>query len=446
MTVALSLKGGRGFALGLWLRAAAIGALFFATIEAAVHQRYATALVILAVAVVVGLDLARSAQATDRMLAQFIDILMMEGDERPLAAAGAGRLAGAIGRALDRLSGARAQRQQRLDFAEALADNVVAALLAVDETGQIVRANRAARLMLGEAAGPLDRLPALAGPAAAALQDLAPGRRGIVRLADGRSLLASVSRFAAPGSAPLRLVALQSLSGDLDLVVLKSWHDLVRVLAHEMMNSLTPICSLSDSLASRLRSAPQDGVAAVSPSEVAQAVEAIARRSAGLMNFVERYRRLADLPPAARREVALGRFIDGLDQLMAPLMRSAGVDYASAVEPPALTVQADADLLEQATINLLKNALDAVSGQADAMVRLSCRLDADQLVIAVEDNGPGLPADDAEAAFVPFFTTKAGGSGVGLTLSRQIALAHGGRLEHQRRSPRGASFRLLLPR
>lgn len=155
MTVALSLKGGRSFALGLWLRAAAIGALAFAAIEAAVHRRYATVAVILGVAAVVGLDLARSAQATDRMLAQFIDILMMEGDERPLATAGAGRLAASIGRALDRLSGARAQRQQRLDFAEALADNVVAALLVVDEAGLIVRANRAARLMLGETAGPL---------------------------------------------------------------------------------------------------------------------------------------------------------------------------------------------------------------------------------------------------------------------------------------------------
>jgi C4-dicarboxylate-specific signal transduction histidine kinase len=142
----------------------------------------------------------------------------------------------------------------------------------------------------------------------------------------------------------------------------------------------------------------------------------------------------------------MGEFIAGLDRLMAPLMREAGVDYASEVEPENLVAHADADLLEQATINLLKNALDAVSGRLDAIVRLSCRLGDDHVAITVEDNGPGLACDDAETAFVPFFTTKAGGSGVGLTLSRQIALVHDGRLDHLPRAPTGAIFRLLLPR
>jgi nitrogen fixation/metabolism regulation signal transduction histidine kinase len=443
----LSPTGAGGFAIAVWVRAVLIGALTFGAIDVALHRLYATALVLGGAAVVLGLELARTAGAADRVLAQFVSGLTAEGSERPTPPAGLRRLAAAVEQAFDRLGRARLQRQQRIDFAEALADNVVAALIVVDDTGSVVRANRAAHRLLGEAGGPIDRLPALGPEAARRVTALASGGREIVRLADDRSVLASMNVFSVPGQAPLRLVALQSLSSDLDPVVLKSWQDLVRVLAHEMMNSLTPICSLSDNVAKRLRHPSEGDVRPEETSaEVAEAVEVIARRSAGLMNFVERYRRLAETPAAVRTPLALSQFVGGLDRLMAPLMTEAGVDYASVVAPPDLVIQADRDLLEQATINLLKNALDAVAEREEPMIRLSCRLDDGEVAIAVEDNGPGLACDDAETAFVPFFTTKANGSGIGLTLARQIALAHDGRIEHARRSPNGAAFRLLLPR
>ncbi|HLZ83206.1 MAG TPA: ATP-binding protein [Caulobacteraceae bacterium] len=443
----LSLKGAGGFAIGVWVRAVLIGALAFGAIEAVAHHLYATALIVGGVAAVLGLEIARSADSADRMLAQFVSGLTAEGNERPTPSPGLRRLGGAIEHAFDRLGRARVQRQQRIDFVEALADNVLTALLVVDEAGSLVHANRAAHRLLGEAAGPLDRLPALGPQAARRLLGLASGGREIVRLADDRSVLASMNVFSIPGRPPLRLIALQSLSSDLDVVVLKSWQDLVRVLAHEMMNSLTPICSLSDSVAARLRDSAEDGVAPGEVSaEVAEAVEVIARRSAGLMNFVERYRKLAETPAAIRAPIAMGQFVGALERLMTPLMREAGVDYASEIEPANLVVQADRDLLEQATINLMKNAIDAVSGRPGAAIRLSCRLGDDDVAITIEDNGPGLAGDDAETAFVPFFTTKAGGSGIGLTLARQIALAHDGRIEHLRRAPSGAVFRLLLPR
>ena len=164
------------------------------------------------------------------------------------------------------------------------------------------------------------------------------------------------------------------------------------------------------------------------------------------MSFVERYRKLAEMPAAIRTAIPMSEFVETLDRLMTPLMREAGVDYASEVEPEGLSVDADSDLLEQAMSNLLKNALDAVAGRVGSMIRLSCRLEGDHVAMIVEDNGPGLACDDAETAFVPFFTTKTSGSGVGLTLSRQIALAHDGRLEYMVRAPNGAIFRLLLPR
>ena len=189
----LSVKGASSFAAGVWIRAVLIGALAFGAVAVAAHHLYATALLLGGAAAVLGLELRRSADATDRMLAQFVSGLTAEGNERPTMAPGLRRLGGAIERAFDRLSHANLQRQQRIDFAEALADNVLAALLVVDEAGTVVRANRAAHRLLGEAGGPLERLPAVGPQAADRLVRLASGGREIMRLADDRYVLASMS-------------------------------------------------------------------------------------------------------------------------------------------------------------------------------------------------------------------------------------------------------------
>lgn len=427
-----------GFTLAIVLRAAAIGLLVTGVALAAARGLLATAVVLAVVAVVIAVELARRASAADRALAQFIEGITAEGYERPAIQPGFARFARATEQALARLAAVRADRQRRIDHLEALVDNVSAALLVLDASGQVVSANRAARHALGAAPGPLGAIPAVPADTAERLLALPPGAGEIVRLADGRAMLALVALFTAQGRSQ-RLVSLQGFSGDLDAVEIKAWQDLTRVLAHEMMNSLTPICSLSESLARRARAGQADPVA------VAEAVDVIAQRSAGLMSFVERYRRVADLPRAERARLKILDLTGRLDGLMTPLMADAGVDYRSLARPRSLIVRADPDLIEQALINLLKNALEAVRGRSGAAVRLGAGVADGHVVLTVEDNGPGLPLGDPEQPFVPFFTTKPGGAGVGLTLARQIAVAHGGRLEHSARSGGGAIFRLWIP-
>lgn len=424
------------FAAGIAVRAAVIGALAFAAVALAAWMHYyATAAILAGVALLVALDLARSAAAADRTLAQFVDGLFAEGYDRPGRRPGAGRLGAAIDRALGELASLRAERQRRLDYLQALIDTVAAAVLVATEDGRIEFANRAARQRLGEAPT-LGELPAL-GPAAAAQLVAAPlGSRVVLTLADGGRALASVGAFAS-AAGPRRLIALQSLTGDLDAAQQEAWRDLTRILAHEMMNSLTPICSLAESLAAM--DARSDAAA------LGEAVEVIGRRSAHLISFVERYRRLAELPAPERAPIDAQAFVAGLDGLIGALAAAQGAAYESAIEPPDLTLSADPDLLEQAVINLLKNALDAVGGRPGARVRLAVRAEDNGVAITVMDNGPGLAPAEAEAAFTPFFTTKAGGSGIGLSLARQVALAHGGRLEHAAARGGGAAFRLLLP-
>jgi nitrogen fixation/metabolism regulation signal transduction histidine kinase len=426
------------FAIGAMLRAATIGALAFGALMAGERHLWATAVVLFAALLLVGLDLARSARAADRLMAQFVEGLTAEGNERPAPQPGLRQAAGAIERAFERLAAARAERQRRIDHLEALLDNVAAALLVLDDGGQVVSANRAARRNLGASAGALAAVEAFPPATAVRLRGLPPGAREIVRLADGQALLAQAASFEASGRR-LTLVSLQRLAGELDAVELKAWHDLTRVLAHEMMNSLTPILSLSESLGTRLKAK------GAKPAALADDAEVIARRSQRLMHFVERYRRLAELPTPEPETITGAELAASLDKLMGPVMAEAGVDYGSRVAPAGLRLTADRELIEQALINLLKNALEAVRGRAGAAVRLALRQEEAQLALVVEDNGPGVPGEDPETAFVPFFTTKPGGSGVGLTLARQIALAHGGGLEHMRRPGGGAIFRLWLP-
>jgi two-component system nitrogen regulation sensor histidine kinase NtrY len=438
--VSSRLSGAASFALGVGLRAAAISVLVFGMLIAGEHRLYATAAVLACLMALVMLDLVRSTHAADRVLTQFVEGLTAEGYERPATPAGLKGLAAAIRVALDRLAVTRAERQQRTDFLEALADTVSASLLVLDERGGVVSVNRAARAALGAEPGPLAAIPMLGEATARRLLDLPLGAREIVRLANQQAVLVQVSGFSAGGGAR-RLIAVQGVASDLDAVELKAWQDLVRVLAHEMLNSLTPICSLSERIAGRLRAAPAGAVEA----ELIEDAEVIARRGQGLMSFVERYRRLTDAPVTVRSLAPATEIVARLDRLASTMIDRDDIAYSSEVRPVWLVLDADADLLEQAMINLLKNAIEAVRGRPEAAVRLSVVLDEDQVALTVADNGPGLPADDPEAAFIPFFTTKAGGSGIGLSLARQIAIAHGGRLEHRRRPPHGAVFRLTLP-
>jgi nitrogen fixation/metabolism regulation signal transduction histidine kinase len=417
-----------------------ISVLAFGMLAAGERHLWATAFVLGGVMVLVILDLIRSTRSADRMLAQFVDGLMAEGYERPTTPTGLGELGAAIQSALDRLAATRAERQQRADFMEALADTVSAALLVLDDQGAVTAVNRAARLSLRAGAGPIAAIPALGAETARRLLELPLGAHEIVRLADQRAMLAQVSGFATAGGFR-RLIALQSVSGDLDAVEVKAWQDLVRVLAHEMMNSLTPICSLSETIAARVGEADSPTARA----EIIEAARVIDRRGHGLMHFVERYRRLTDAPPAEKTRTSVADLVRDLDRLAAAMIGDADIAYSSAVQPSWLTLNADPDLLQQAAINLLKNAVDAVRGRPGAQVRLTCTLEEDQVALTVADNGPGLPLDDPEGVFVPFFTTKEGGSGIGLTLARQIALEHGGRLEHRAAAPHGAVFQLLLP-
>jgi nitrogen fixation/metabolism regulation signal transduction histidine kinase len=394
-----------GFAFGIAWRSLATAGLVFALLQVlSATQYYATALVL---AGAIALLLLSAAQFYARL--------------------------GAL--APERHALPRAQARQ-LDHLDALLDAVTVALIAMGPDGRISLVNRAARLLAGEDVARLEDIRALGAEAAARIAALPPGARQIVAGNDGRLLLVWITGFTAPGLPPQRLVSLQAVAGALDAVQLKAWQDMSRVLSHEIMNSLTPIASLSESVAGLLRG---EGARP----DLAEAAETIGRRSRHLMDFVDRYRQIADLPAPRPQAIALKRFVADLDALAGAQMSGQGITYRSEIAAGLAELRADPELLAQALINLLRNAAEA-AGKGGA-VALSCLDHGGDIVFHVRDNGPGLSDEQLEDIFVPFFTTKPGGRGIGLTLARQIALAHGGDIEARRAAPQGMVFSMKLP-
>jgi nitrogen fixation/metabolism regulation signal transduction histidine kinase len=339
----------------------------------------------------------------------------------------------AANRVIARLQTEQKRAAQAQDHLQALLDTVSAALLVVPDDGRIASANRAARLLTRGDGPRLSDIAAIGADAAQGILRLAPGARAVMRLADGQQMLASAGQFSGGGKNQ-RLISLQAVVGELDAVQLKAWEDMSRVLAHEIMNSLTPIASLSESLSGMVR---QEGASR----ETVEAVDVIARRSQGLAGFVARYRQMAQLPEPQLQTISLRAFADDIQTLMAG--RLEGVRCQCRVD--AETVMADPDLLSQAVINLLHNAVDAVAGRKDPLIEIEFARADQALVISVKDNGEGVAAEFADDIFVPFFTTKPAGSGIGLSMVRQILLKHGGRVEANTNETGGATFRLILP-
>ena len=424
-------------AAGLAIRSILIGVLTLFSLWLMLTQRlYATGVIVAGGAVLAAADLARAVRAADRLFANFVEALAAgAADAPPRSAARFPALSGALMNAAQRLDRERLDRERRLQELEALADTVAAALIVVGDDGRALMANRAARDLCGSGGIRLGDIAVLGG-AAEVLAGLAPGARTIVSLADQRRMLASAAGFRS-GGLRWRLISLQSVSAELSAVELRAWQDLVRVLAHEMMNSLTPIVSLAESISAL------DGPEA--NAEAASAMEVIARRSSGLMSFVERYRRVADVPAPVLEDLEAAQFVSGIDRLIKGQLGGKAIAYSSRITPPDARIHADPDLLEQALINLLKNAIEAVEGQAGPAIELICIAGEGETTLAVLDNGRGLPAVDPELVFTPFFTTKAGGSGIGLSLARQVALSHGGALVAAPNAPRGTVFSLRIP-
>ena len=320
------------------------------------------------------------------------------------------------------------------DYLQALLDTVPTALIVLREENKAVLVNRAAqRLSKGEVSR-LSDFQVLGRSGALRIAALMPGQSELLRLADGRHVLVSVGQFNTQQSRQ-RLVSLQLVSGSLDAVEIKAWRDMLRVLRHEILNSLTPIVSLTESLA-----------AEPDADDARTSLDAVVRRSRGLMEFVDRYRAVIEPLKVRPCPVNGELLLDGIEALLTADCERARVSPSFQVELRNPIFQADATLLEQALINMIRNAMQAVGDAAAPQIAVRLTELNEEICFSVADNGGGVALEIREQIFVPFFSTKATGSGIGLPVARNIALAHGGRVSYRPNVPVGSVFELFIGR
>ncbi len=232
----------------------------------------------------------------------------------------------------------------------------------------------------------------------------------------------------------LMLLSVHNIKNQLDEKELDSWRKLIRVMMHEIMNSITPITSLSESLAGyfftdqKLKTPEQIDNNTIQTT--IRGLELIQEQGKGLINFVESYRKLARLPQPEKKTFSVQNLIDNMCILSGSFPNAEKISMVCDVEPKELELLADEKQISQVLINLLKNAFQASENTLDASVKITAKLDRnDHPEIKVTDNGPGITDELMDKIFIPFFTTKENGSGIGLSISRQIMQMHGGSLE-----------------
>jgi len=400
---------------------------------------------IVAVALVfgAGLGVARHVDRTNRTIGRFVEAIhfgdfAMRFDRR--GGAGFAELGKSLDAAMRRLQAQRDRVADELRYLETLIDDMPVALLTIDHAAHVRLANKAARrLFVGHAGTRPEDFARYGETFAARLADegVHPAELLLLRSAAGpqRAIVraASLERLGLSS----RAVTVEPVQGTLDAIEMAAQTDLVRVLTHEILNSLTPVTSLAATTASVLaEDEPELELART-------AAETMARRAEGLEKFIRSYRRVAEVPEVRRQRFQAAPYFADLARLFAAEWPDLPLDLTVA---PDLMIEADPDLLAQAMINLLRNAAQATreAGKGGAICLAVTSDEGVARRITVADAGAGIPAAQRRDVFLPFYTTRAQGTGVGLNLVRQIVIAHGWTIDVGEAPGGGAAFHLYL--
>ena len=311
---------------------------------------------------------------------------------------------------------------QREKYYELIMDFVETGIVVLDDTGSVFQKNRKALELLGlEVFTHVKQLGRVSEPLRKAFEEIMPGQKMQVEHTTERGTMTFHFRTSSITiqEKQLRIIALNDINHELDEREIDSWIRLTRVLTHEMMNSLTPVTSLSETLLT-LPGAQKD-------EELRQGLETIHSTGKGLVNFVMSYRKLTRLPSPEPTLFDVRPFLERMVQLALHQHPSPNIRIVLEKVQEDLMVFADENLMTQVMTNLLKNAVQAIGESEEGEIRLRAYCDEQDVVrIEVSNNGPRIVPEIAEQMFVPFFTTKEDGSGIGLSLSKQIMRLQGG--------------------
>ena len=359
----------------------------------------------------------------------------------------------AFNRIMEQFKAERAERQESVRYLETVVQHVGVGLLVFNNDGEVKLFNITAKRMLNiPVLRHIDTLREIQPKLYDIITTLRGGERNLVsfHLNDSRHQWAVHSAEFVMHEHNYKMVSLQNISGELEEKEMEAWQNLTRVLAHEIMNSITPIASLSETVHSFLsekikRGSHESIIDNETVQDVDEALTTIKNRSYGLMKFVQSYRDFTQIPQPDLQKVRVYDLLVRNHHLMKGEFKKQNVKVYLNTNPETLTVHADPQLIEQVLINLTKNALRALKAADYPEIKYTgCIDDQGRITIRIQDNGPGIDSELQDKIFIPFYTNpgtdSAKGTGIGLSLSRQIMRLHNGGLYLQTGSGNGTTF------
>ena len=326
------------------------------------------------------------------------------------------------------------QRQER--YFEAMIEHVSVGIMSLNPDGFVIHSNSSLKRLLGlKQFTHIRQLQRVDDRLVALLNSIGPNQEKSIRINANWgvvTLLVKATMFSSKNQ-QLKLISMQDIRKELDEKELDSWLKLIRVLTHEIMNSIAPVTSLSENLCSFYsRNGEPIGLKDVDDSLIQRTItglRVIREQGEGLTRFVDNYRKLTRLPKPEPSQVVVKDLFEKSLLLFKSHAISQNINVSYVLDDENQTVFADENQISQVLINLLNNAAEALSETESGQIVLSCsKQSSGQVELAVTDNGPGVPADLIDEIFVPFFTTRANGSGIGLSVSRQILRLNNGTL------------------
>ena len=348
----------------------------------------------------------------------------------------------------EKMSNLSMEKESHSQYLFSLIEQVRVGLLSVDHSGEVFIVNRTLIELLGvfnivTGSNLYKSSPELMN----IINQIRPGEHQLIKWKRGNAEVPfsfQISIFISEGK-EYTLLSVHDIRTELEEKELEAWHKLIRVLTHEIMNSVTPVVSLSNSLNDLVNNNASKIQDEKLKSRLKDGLLAIQDRSTGLMKFTEAYQNLTRLPSPTIQQIETSDLLKQIEALYANQFKEQNIQLGIVYDGEPESFKGDIKLLEQVLINLIKNAQAAVSQSVPPVVELIVsKPEGYQISIIVRDNGDGIPHDILDKIFVPFYSTKKDGSGIGLSVSRQIIMMHRGTLEVRSEPGRGSDFEILL--
>lgn len=416
-----------------------------------VHQEYIFALVIL-VPTLIGLlwNVFNLVNKTNSDLTQFLMGIQYNDFEQGFSTASMGEshqeLYEAFNLITDKFRHLRSEQEVQNQLMQTIISNVDTGIFCTDKNGKCLMMNTALKQLLHKSYLPdFESLRAITPNVFDVLEKIKPGERSMVKETIQNEIyqIAVQVYILKIKEEEIKVYTFYNIHNELSDQEVKSWQKLIRFLAHEIMNSIAPIASLSSSAVQLI---PTDGkIEDDDADQLRGAFRIIQKRSESLMSFTETYRKLTRIPPPQLKSINLKEFFEEAHKLFEQQLKEKGIKWNVKFLYHEIHLMADSILLEQVFINIFKNAIEALEGIADPEISILVdKTPQGKVTIQVVDNGQGIPQDVVDQIFVPFFTTKQNGSGIGLSLSQQIIRLHGGNIYLQSKVGEGTIVTLSI--